>query len=75
MDAYLKEMAVTEVLVTGLAMDYCVKFTALDARGLGYQTKVVRDACRGVNLSPGDCDAAEAQMQDAGAIMVLSQTI
>jgi nicotinamidase/pyrazinamidase len=67
---YLRERGVGELYILGLATDYCVKFTALDARQLGLQVHVVEDGCRGVNLSPGDSDAALAEMQEAGCRIV-----
>ena len=63
---YLKSEGVTHVFICGLATDYCVKYTALDARALGLATTVIVDACRGVNLQPGDVDAALAEMRSAG---------
>jgi nicotinamidase/pyrazinamidase len=69
---YLTEMGVTEVVVVGLATDYCVKFTALDAVRLGFRASVVRDACRGVDLEPGDIDRAFAEMEAAGVEIVHS---
>jgi len=69
---YLKSQGVTHVFVCGLATDYCVKFTALDARQLGFETTVVVDACRGVNLQPGDVDAALEEMRRAGIRTLVS---
>ncbi len=66
MGDYLKERGVTELCVLGLATDYCVKFTALDARSLGLIVKLAVEGCRGVDLSPGDCERAIAQMKAAG---------
>ena len=63
---YLQSRGVDEVFIVGLATDYCVKFTALDAAKLGYKTILVIDACRGVDLNPGDVDAAIEQMRQAG---------
>lgn len=63
---YLETQGVKEVGIVGLATDYCVKFTALDARKLGFATTVLIDACRGVNQEPGDVEAAVAEMQNAG---------
>jgi len=63
---YLKSQRVTDVHVCGLATDYCVKFTALDARQLGFNVYLITDACRGVNLTPGDADAAIEEMRRAG---------
>ncbi|MFK8103780.1 MAG: bifunctional nicotinamidase/pyrazinamidase [Saprospiraceae bacterium] len=64
---YLQNKGVTELYVLGLATDYCVKFTVLDALDLGYKTYLVVDACRGVNLQEGDVDRAIETMQTAGA--------
>ncbi|MGV3530755.1 MAG: bifunctional nicotinamidase/pyrazinamidase [Chthoniobacteraceae bacterium] len=63
---YLREQGVTEVYVAGLATDYCVKFTALDARQLGLRTHLIADACRGVELQPGDVARAIEAMRAAG---------
>jgi nicotinamidase/pyrazinamidase len=64
--ALLKESNVDEVVVTGLATDYCVRATALDAASLGFHTYLLTDAVAGVNLQPGDGDAAIAEMEAAG---------
>lgn len=66
LDAFLRGKGVDEVHLLGLATDYCVKFTALDARKLGLKTSLVLDGCRGVELSPGDVDAALAELRAAG---------
>ena len=66
---FLTAQGVKRVIVCGLATDYCVKFTALDAVELGFETVLVPDACRGVNLAPGDSEAAIGQMADAGVII------
>ena len=63
---YLKSKNVTDVYVCGLATDYCVKFTALDAKSLGFNVTLIEDACRGVNLRPGDVAEAVEQMRSAG---------
>jgi len=62
---YLREQGVTQVFVMGLATDYCVKFTALDAVRAGLKTTLIEDGCRGVNLRPGDSEAAVAEMRAA----------
>lgn len=64
---WLRANGVTEVFVCGLATDYCVKFTVLDAVSLGFKTHVIEEACRGVNLKPNDVKRALAEMQQAGA--------
>ena len=63
---YLKERGVTDVFIAGLATDYCVKFTALDAVALGFKTSVVVDACRGVEVNEGDTARALEEMRAAG---------
>lgn len=72
---YLKSRGVLDVYVAGLATDYCVKFTALDARQLGFQVHLVADACRGVNLSPGDVDAAIEEVRRAGVFVEDSSSV
>ncbi len=63
---YLKSKGVTEVYVCGLATDYCVKFTALDAVQLRFKTHLYANASRGVDLKPGDVDRAIEDMKQAG---------
>ena len=67
---FLKERGVTEVCVMGLATDYCVKATALDARRLGFAVKVIVEGVRGVELKFGDCAIAMDQMLAAGVEVV-----
>jgi nicotinamidase/pyrazinamidase len=66
MGEFLADQGVSEVAVCGLATDYCVKFTALDARSLGFRTTVILEACRGVDLDRGDVEAALREMLGAG---------
>ena len=73
--AYLRAAGVDEVYITGLATDYCVKFTALDAIGQGFRTTVVTDAVRGVDLQPGDSEAALAMMEAAGVVLLSSAQV
>ena len=63
---FLQSEGVTHVYVVGLATDYCVKYTALDAASLGFQTTVIKDACRGVNLQPNDTEDALSEMLAKG---------
>ena len=73
---YLREQRVTDAHVMGLATDYCVKFTALDAvQRAGLQTQLIEDGCRGVNLRPGDSQAAIKVMRDAGVRVVWSSDV
>jgi nicotinamidase/pyrazinamidase len=68
----LRALNVGRVFVGGLATDYCVKATALDAREAGFDAIVLEDACRAVNVSPGDGERALAEMEAAGCRVVLS---
>ncbi len=70
MGDWLKEQGVTSVDVLGLATDYCVKFTALDAASLGFETRLLLTGCRGVNIQPGDDARAVQAMRDAGVAIV-----
>jgi len=67
LERILRERGIERVVIVGLATDYCVKETALDARRLGFRTLVVADATRAVELQPGDGDRAIEAMRDAGA--------
>ena len=69
---WLKERGVAEVFGCGLATDYCVKFTALDAVQFGFKTALIEDASRGVNLRPTDVTEAIAEMKRAGVQVVNS---
>ncbi len=72
---FLNRQGVTDVFVLGLATDYCVKFTALDAADLGFRTSLVEDGCRGVNLSPDDSARAIEEMASAGVMVVTSKEV
>ena len=63
---YLNGKGATEVYVLGVATDYCVKFTALDAIRLDFKTFLVVDGCRGVNVQADDGAKAIADMKAAG---------
>jgi nicotinamidase/pyrazinamidase len=69
---YLKDRAIKDIYLLGLALDYCVKYSALDARQLGLNTHVVLDGCRGIDLQPGDVDLALKEMKAASAGIVQS---
>lgn len=75
LDEILKDSKIDEVYVCGLATDYCVKFTALDAVDMGYKTYLVKDACRGVNICQGDVAKAIYEMADKGIIITNSKEI
>jgi nicotinamidase/pyrazinamidase len=72
---WLRAQGVTGVDVMGLATDYCVKFTALDAVKAGLDARLLVDGCRAVDLAPGDGDRAIAAMRDAGVAIGTSADV
>jgi nicotinamidase/pyrazinamidase len=69
LEALLRAGSITRVVVVGLATDYCVKATALDAARLGFETSVLADAIAAVNLEPGDGDRALEELRAAGVML------
>ena len=72
---FLKKEGVEDLYVVGLATDYCVKATALDADKLGFETFVVEDAVAAVNVKPGDGEKALKAMAHAGITLINSDEI
>jgi len=72
---WLRERGVRQLYVLGLATDYCVKFTALDALELGFEVWVIEDGCRAVELKPGDGERALSVMRGYGAAVIHSGAI
>ena len=70
LDLQLRRLGVEEVWIGGLATDYCVKSTVLDALRNGYKVKALKDAMRAVELQPGDGERALEEMRQAGAELV-----
>jgi nicotinamidase/pyrazinamidase len=66
LESILKRRRIHDVVIAGLATDYCVKATALDAVWMGYPAMVLTDAIAAVDLQPGDGDRAIEEMRDAG---------
>ena len=69
---YLKKRSIKDIYLMGLALDYCVKYSVLDARHLGLNTHVILDGCRGIELEHGDIDRALDEMIQAGATILKS---
>jgi nicotinamidase/pyrazinamidase len=69
MGEWLKAQGVTELHVAGVATDYCVKFTVLDALAEGFKVTLLKAACRGVALQPGNVDRAIEEMREAGCVI------
>lgn len=70
LEAFLRQLGADDLTIVGLATDYCVKATVLDARELGFKVTVYENACRAVNLSPADGANALAAMREAGVTLV-----
>lgn len=70
LEEYLKTAGVKELYIAGVATDYCVLYSTIDAVDLGFSVTVVADCCRGIDLEKGDVDAAFATMQEKGAKIV-----
>lgn len=70
LEEYFRAFGVTDLFIVGLATDYCVKFTVLDALFLGFNVVIIDECMAGVNLNPDDSNIAKASMVDAGATIV-----
>lgn len=71
----LKDNNISEIFVLGLATDYCVKYTVLDALELGFKVNVIVDGCKGVNLSSEDSNNAIKEMVEKGAHIIKSDDL
>ena len=71
--SYLRERGVGSIIALGLATDYCVRASCLDARALGFEVAVVLEGCRPVELAPGDGERALAELERAG-VRLLSES-
>jgi nicotinamidase/pyrazinamidase len=72
---YLKGQGVTEVYLAGVATDYCILYSALDALDLGFSVHVVIDACRAINLKPQDEEHALAKITARGGHIITSEDL
>ena len=75
LESVIRDMGVDEIYVCGLATDYCVRATALDATRRGIRVRVLGDVVKGVDLKPGDSDAAIQEMRAAGVPFVESRAV
>jgi nicotinamidase/pyrazinamidase len=71
---YLKEKGFRHLFVCGLATDFCVAWTALDARATGFEVTVIEDACRAIDLE-GSLDRARRELRAAGVVLATSQDV
>ena len=72
---FLQNEGIMNVFVTGLAQDYCVKFTALDSVSLGFKTFLITDATKAVNVNASDGEKALEEMKNAGVVLIESSAI
>jgi nicotinamidase/pyrazinamidase len=72
---FLQEHGVQDIYIMGLATDYCVKYSCLDAAKLGLKTHVIVDACRGIDLQVGDVDKALQEMRAVGVDIIHARDI
>ncbi len=70
LERLLRDRGIDELTICGLATDYCVMHTALDALRAGFQVFVDEQGIRGVDVHPGDCERAIVEMREAGAVIV-----
>ncbi|HEX3465087.1 MAG TPA: isochorismatase family protein [Candidatus Elarobacter sp.] len=75
LESDLREHGVRRVFVCGLATDYCVKATALDAKAAGFDAVVIEDAAAAVNVQPGDEERALQEVRDAGVTVAHSSDL
>ncbi|MGF6906347.1 bifunctional nicotinamidase/pyrazinamidase [Fusobacterium sp. PH5-44] len=75
LDDLLKKNEIDTVYIMGLATDYCVKYTVLDALDIGYNVYFVSDGSKGVNINPEDTHNAIMEMQEKGAIILSSKNV
>jgi nicotinamidase/pyrazinamidase len=74
LEQQLRERGIEEVVVAGLATDYCVRASALDAAALGFRTTLLEDAVAAVNLNPGDGAQALKECDQAGVLLMSTRT-
>lgn len=75
LDHYLRKKGVTAVAIVGVATDYCIRDSALDARSLGWNTTLILDGCKPINLNPGDEEEALDQMRTAGVVIATGKEV
>ena len=74
LEAYLKQRGITDVYLVGLATDFCVAYSALDAKKLGFNVYVIEDACRGIDLN-GSLNTAWEHMHNVGVHRIHSDDL
>jgi len=75
LEGWIKRLGIETVLIGGLATDYCVFFSAMDSKRLGFDTIIINDAVRGVGLPAGSVEKATAEMRAAGIVFAASEEL
>jgi len=75
LDGYLKSVGITDLYVCGLATDYCVFYSAMDAAEAGFNVYLIIDACRGINVPESSIDSALADMREKGINIISSKEL
>jgi nicotinamidase/pyrazinamidase len=75
LEGWIKRLGIETVIIGGLATDYCVFFSAMDSKKLGFDTVIVNDAVRGVGLPEGSVEKAVAQMRASGITFAASDEL
>lgn len=75
LNEYLNEKGIKNVYIAGLATDYCVKYSVIDAARLGFNTFVIIDGCRGINMHPDDTKTSIEEMIREGAHIITSEKL
>lgn len=73
--AYLRNRGITDLYFTGVAMDYCVLYSVLDAIDQGFRAFVIVDACKGIDLDPGDIEKSLGAMVASGATLLTVEQV
>lgn len=72
---FLKHEGVTDVYLLGIATDYCIKYSAIDALHLGFKVHVIEDGCSGINLKPDDSKDALEEIKKLGVEIINSRDL
>jgi nicotinamidase-related amidase len=72
---YLEKRSIKEIYLIGIALDYCIEYSELDACHLSLNTHVILDGCRGIELEPGDIGRALDEMKRAGPVLLKSSDL
>lgn len=75
LEEYLRSRNIHDIYIAGVATDYCVLYSAIDALDLGFSVKIIQDACRGINLKPDDVKEAIQAMEQKGAKIITSKEL